>query len=345
MAPEPLTAEEVSGGDPSLGDRLAAWLSVTEGTTVEVRGLEAVSAGARRFNALFDAVTATGTRRLAITMIPSAAIQLLDVRGEADVRTAAEDAGVPVPHVHHVCTHDEVLGGPFFISTAVEGETVPRRVLRLVHERGIGDQVAGELGVAMARLHTVGDDAAPAVLPRPALGGPIESALVGLDELFGVLLTPSPVFALGMRWLERHAPPEPARTTIVHSDIRTGNIIVGPDGLRAVLDWETARVGDPMEDLAWPCGRMWRFREDALTVGGLAGVDVLRDAYVGAGGSWDDDRFRWWRVLGTVRWGIGLAGQARAHLDGSFRSIVMAASGRRVPELEYDTLLLLRPHP
>ena len=98
-----------------------------------------------------------------------------------------------------------------------------------------------------------------------------------------------------------------------------------------------------MQDLAWPCQRMWRFREDARTVGGLGPVAALRDAYVGAGGVWDDDRFAWWRVLGTVSWGLGLAGQARGHLDGSFPSIVMAASGRRVPELEYDTLLLLRP--
>jgi hypothetical protein len=73
------------------------------------------------------------------------------------------------------------------------------------------------------------------------------------------------------------------------------------------------------------------------------GVEVLRRAYEDAGGTWDEERFQWWRVLGSVRWGMGLAGQARAHLDGSFPSIVMAASGRRVPELEYDTLLLLRP--
>ncbi len=103
-----------------------------------------------------------------------------------------------------------------------------------------------------------------------------------------------------------------------------------------------ARVGDPMEDLAWPCQRMWRFRADTRMVGGLGSLDSLRGAYRAAGGTWDEQRFRWWRVLGTVRWGLGLARQARGHLDGSFPSIVMAGSGRRVPELEYDTLLLVR---
>jgi hypothetical protein len=40
---------------------------------------------------------------------------------------------------------------------------------------------------------------------------------------------------------------------------------------------------------------------------------------------------------------VGLAGQTAQHLDGRFRSIVMAASGRRVPELEWDLLMLVRP--
>jgi aminoglycoside phosphotransferase (APT) family kinase protein len=327
-----------------LGPALARWLSQQRQHPYEVRDLELASAGARRVNALFDAVPEGGpAERLALTMIPSAAIQLIDVATEAEVRLAAEAAGLPVPHVHHVCTDDSVLGGPFFVSTAVAGETVPRRVLRLVHRHGLGDTVTARLGEAMARLHQIAPDDGPTGLPSPAGDGPIATALAIVDELLVGLLDPSPTFAYGLRWLERNAPPEPRRISIVHTDIRTGNIVVGDDGLRAILDWETARFGDPAEDLAWPCQRMWRFREDERTVSGLASVDVLRAAYVGAGGDWDDHRFRWWRVLGSVRWGLSLAGQARAHLDGSFRSIVMAASGRRVPELEYDTLLLLRP--
>ena len=132
--------------------------------------------------------------------------------------------------------------------------------------------------------------------------------------------------------------------TIIHSDIRTGNIIVGEDGLRAILDWETTRIGDPIEDVAWGCQRMWRFREDEHTAS-AAWPTSPRSAtrtWVPAGRGTRSGS-RWWRVLGTVRWGLGLAGQARQHLDGSFPSIVMAGSGRRVPELEYDSLLLVRP--
>ena len=80
---------------------------------------------------------------------------------------------MPVPHVHHVCTDTSVLGGPFFISTAVDGETVPRRVLRLVHGgRASANASSTQLGDAMARLHAIDPAAAPAALPRPQGDGP-----------------------------------------------------------------------------------------------------------------------------------------------------------------------------
>ena len=130
---------------------------------------------------------------------------------------------------------------------------------------------------------------------------------------------------------------------MVHGDVRNGNLIIDGDGLAAVLDWEVTKIGDPMEDLAWPCLRTWRFGHDDLEVGGFGHRQIMIDAYQQAGGLFDGQAFHWWKVLGTMRWGIGLAGQARAHLDRSFSNIVMAASGRRVAELEYDLLCLLRP--
>ena len=153
-----------------------------------------------------------------------------------------------------------------------------------------------------------------------------------------------PVLELGLRWLERHLPTTPVRRTIVHSDVRNGNLIVGEDGLRAVLDWEGALAsGDPMQDLAWPALRMWRFRNETAEIGGFAGRAPFVAGYEGAGGTFDEDRFEWWKVEGTLRWAVGLAGQTMAFLDGRVPSIVMAASGRRVSELEWDLLMLIRP--
>ena len=45
----------------------------------------------------------------------------------------------------------------------------------------------------------------------------------------------------------------------------------------------------------------------------------------------------------TLWWALGMHGQAMAHIDGTFSHIVMAASGRRVPEMEWDLLMLTEP--
>jgi aminoglycoside phosphotransferase (APT) family kinase protein len=214
-------------------------------------------------------------------------------------------------------------------------------VLRQVESTpGLGARLARDCGQALARLHSADESTAPAGLARPSQA-PAEHSLAMLEPLLAGLLQPSPALALGFRWLARHLPAAPARLAVLHGDFRNGNIIVGEEGLAAALDWEACRIGDPMEDLAWLCVRMWRFRSDSLEVGGFGRRDDLRDGYREAGGEWNEESFHWWKTLGTLRWGLGLAGQAAAHIDGSVPSIVMAGSGRRVAELEYDTLMLV----
>ncbi len=327
-----------------LAGGIGRFLTDTFGRPVEVTNLTSSSAGARRGNVLFNAHDGERTLRLAATIVPTSEIELNPIMAEAAVRDLAERHGVPVPHIHATCTDPSYVGGPFFVSDRVDGESVPRRVLRLVHAEGIGDTVARQLGDALAHLHAIDRSLAPPDLIGEDAENPAETALAEADAGVSELLAPRPALALGVRWLERHLPAPPPRRTIVHTDVRNGNIIVGPDGLRAVLDWEgSRRSGDPMRDVAWPMLRMWRFREDDREIGGFAGRAPFVAGYEEAGGTFDEERSAWWKVLGTLSWGLGLANQAHAHLDGRFSSVVMAASGRRVPELEWDLLMLIRP--
>lgn len=330
-------------GDLAAG--LARFLEREWGGPVKISGLAASSAGARRANIAFDAETDGGEkRRLVATIVPTAAIQLNGIDAEAAVRSLARERGVPVPEVVAWSTDSSWVGGPFFLSERIEGETVPRQVLRLVDERAIGELVAGQLGTAMARLHAIDPADAPERLLDLGPGAPAEKALAALETVMEGLLEPRPALSYGLRWLHERLPAPPEHRSPVHTDIRNGNLIVGADGLRAVLDWEGARrSGDPMEDVAWLGLRMWRFRNDDREIGGFAGLAPFVEAYDAAGGRFDADRYRWWKVYGTLKWGLGLAAQAAGHLDGSFRSIVMAASGRRVPEMEWDLLMLTRP--
>jgi aminoglycoside phosphotransferase (APT) family kinase protein len=326
-----------------LARGLESFLGERWGRTVAVTNLAANTAGARRANISFDANDGTTTSGLVVTIVPRA-IQLNRIGAEAEVRMLAREAGVPVPAVIGWSEDEAWVGGPFFVSERVDGETVPRSVLRLVDKEGIGDLLAAQLGAALGRLHSIDPAAAPADLLDPAPGNPAAQNLEALDAAMSALVEPRPALSWGRRWLEKNLPAAPERETIVHTDVRNGNIIVGPDGLRAVLDWEgTRRHGDPMEDLAWAALRMWRFRNDDREIGGFAGVEPYVTGYEEAGGGFDAARYHWWKVFACYKWALGLAAQAAQHLDGSFRSIVMAASGRRVPEMEWDLLMLTRP--
>jgi aminoglycoside phosphotransferase (APT) family kinase protein len=128
----------------------------------------------------------------------------------------------------------------------------------------------------------------------------------------------------------------------VHGDFRNGNFVIGPDGIRAVLDWELAHLGDPIEDLGWLCVKSWRFGNADLIAGGFGSLDELIAAYADASGTAiTEDVVRFWVVLGTVKWGVICVGQAFTHLIGAVRSVELAALGRRVAEMEWDLLDLL----
>ena len=241
----------------------------------------------------------------------------------------AHGAGVPVPQMVIDGSASDALERPFMIVRAVEGETIARKILRddeFAHSRNV---LAAQLGIAAARTHTVGADAI-ADLPGPDQLGMYRNVMDELGE-------PHPVFEIAFRWLDKNRPSQ-ERRTLVHGDLRLGNIMVDSSGLTAVLDWELAHVGDPMEDLGWLCVRAWRFG-GAHPVAGVGSYDELFTAYEKESGIRPDlDAVRWWEVMGTLKWGIICIRQAATHLQGIARSHELAAIGRRVCENEYDLI-------
>ena len=130
---------------------------------------------------------------------------------------------------------------------------------------------------------------------------------------------------------------------LVHGDYRTGNYLADESGVTAILDWEGAHLGDPVEDLGWLCVKSWRFGSVDRPAGGFGSREELWRAYERAGGgAVEPRRAHWWEVFGTVRWGIICHTQAWKHLSGSLKSMEMAAIGRRAVETEVDLLQLLK---
>ena len=301
---------------------------------VEIRGLTRLSGGASRESWAFDAVHDDRVEELVLRRAPTA---ISDAVGptmmlEAAAMKEATRVGVPSPRVLFATADREPLGGSCIVMSRAAGETIARKILRDERFAGVRPKLAAQCGEILARLHQM--DAA-------ALG-PVANSyeLDGLQKVLETSGVEAPMLELAFRWLNQHRPPT-TRQTVVHGDFRNGNLVISPEGVQAVLDWELVHLGDPMEDLGWLCTRAWRFG-GAGPVGGFGEYADLFAAYEATSGTAiDPDVVKWWVLLGTVKWGVICIVQAGRHLTGGQRSVELAAIGRRLAEQEYDCMTLL----
>lgn len=261
---------------------------------------------------------------------------------------AAQEAGVLVPRVRFGSNDAGVLGSPFFLMDRVSGEALPRRLLRDAEFEHTRRGLARELGALLAGIHRI-DPNRPelAGLTRPPAGvSPARAAVeVTAQSARALALEPHPVLELAERWLLERAPARDRRT-VVHGDFRVGNVMFDQNGVRAVLDWELAHVGDPMEDLGWLCGRTWRFGNDHLPVGGVGTREDLCEAYEQAGGEPVDPKvLRFWEAAGAFRVAVVWLQQSRVFLAGLVKSVELASLGRRTAEAEEELLRLMEEEP
>lgn len=262
---------------------------------------------------------------------------------EYQILQAMHRNGVPVPKVFWACDTPDLLGGPFYLMQRIEGEAIPRRILRSNELAAARERLPAQLGRALAGIHAVdagreGLDFLPS--PAPDASAP-ETQLAQIRAGFDQAPNPNPTLELVYRWLEQQLPPERGRV-IVHGDFRLGNVMVGPEGLRAVLDWELCHLGDPYEDLAWMCTKTWRFGNVEQPVGGIGPREPFYLAYEEASGrTLDRQALRYWEVLCSARVAVVWIMQVSAYLRGILPTVEHAAIGRRLPETELDLLELL----
>ena len=306
-----------------------------------VSGVTRLSGGASQETWSFDILHPDGKVGAVLRRSPkgygAAPTRAAGLEVEARLMQLAHDAGLPSPKVMHVLAPQDDLGRGFMMAR-VEGETIPRKILRDDQFASARPILARQLGRVAAGIHGLSRAELPVLREMSS-----SKEIAELGREYRSFNWPRPVFELALRWLGEHDPGPSSEVTLVHGDFRLGNLIIGPDGVRAVLDWELAHLGDPMEDLGWICVNSWRFGEIDKPVGGFGSREELFAGYEETGRKVDAARVKFWEVMGTLRWGVMCCGMMQRFRTGPDHSMERAMIGRRASETEIDLLRLLAP--
>jgi aminoglycoside phosphotransferase (APT) family kinase protein len=336
---EPINQEE-------LAQRLAAFIAAQTGQTVTIREMEPLAGGASLDSWRVVAQVGAQEERLVLrrdletVMIAEA----LSREQEFKVLQAAYASGVRAPRPRWLCTDPAVLGKPFFLMDYVEGVSIGRVIVKRPEFEPARQVLPQLMAEQIALIHAIDIQAHGLdflLAPAPGLS-PALQAVRSARQALAKLDAHHPVFEFGLRWLEQHAPPC-SQITLVHGDFRLGNFLIGyPHGLNAVIDWEFCHQGDPLEDLAWPCVRDWRFGMGQLRLAGVAEREPFLVAYEERSGRSVDRRaVDYWEIMGNLRWAVTCLEQANRHLSGRDPSVEFASLGRRSAEMQYEMLRLI----
>lgn len=198
----------------------------------------------------------------------------IDVRREYGVLDRLQDTPVPAPRPVHLETGDSLLGGPFLVTTHLDGEAVhlgsrlPERFQHPDARRQFGEVVVATL----ADLHAVEVGPFEDVCRRRSPRDQVEETIGRMETATATTGHEPPRVWDVADWLRDNVPPDSA-TTLCHGDYRPGNLhFVGDDlpAISGVLDWETAFLGDPLGELGYLLLR-WRDEGDPTPeIGGIA---------------------------------------------------------------------------
>lgn len=313
--------------------------AIANGTSID--GLTRLSGGANMETWSFDWVKVSGIEPLILRRSPGEtqdfdhAVGELTLEHEAALIDVASRYGVPVPVVRLVLRPEHALGQGYIMSRE-RGEALPFRLLADDCYRDARERLAFQCGQTLGRIHKI----------------PLEALPVGLSDHSGELLFKraqdmldahgnlSPVLQLGLNWL-RDRPRRESPRTLVHGDFRNGNLLVDEDGLVAVLDWELAHLGNPVQDLGYLCANVWRFGS-AKPVGGFGDyADLLAGYKCVTGIAPPLADIHYWQVHAALSWGMVCLRMLEMYRNGEDSSLERAAVGRRLSEAEIDLLLLM----
>ena len=217
---------------------------------------------------------------------------------EYNLLKSLEKTAVSSPRVYWLDEDGEWLERPAMIMEKAPG-TADRDLLSERNKRRLGlDERIGlgrQMAEALAEIHRVD----VATISFGQSGTPLHPVLEQLgfydDEVRKAETEPMPELLLASLWLHEHLPSPPARASLVHGDFRPANVLVVGSQLTAVLDWEFAHVGDPVEDLGWYLSSY--YKSEHLIEEGWSAEDFLHAYERRLGARADRAAIRFWAVF------------------------------------------------
>jgi aminoglycoside phosphotransferase (APT) family kinase protein len=314
-----------------LASRLQVYLAAKLGAPdLAVRGLARIPGGASRETYRFRAAYGGGERALILRRDPPASLIETDRTTEYRAYQAFHALGLPVPEPIALELDPAALERPFFVMEEIEGCDVgsiltpsPYAAFRAT----TGEQFWRGLGrIARADVDAIGlgdldgeRDAASCWRHEVARW----EKVIDEDER-----EPQPIARAALRWLKRHPPPPAQKIAVVHGDYRTGNFLYDKQGhIRAILDWEMAHLGDPLEDLAWALDPLWSHGDPAFPAGLVARQEAIALWEAESGLRAPPSALAWWENFASLK---GLAiwiSAACEYAEGRNTDAVNAFSG------------------
>ncbi len=229
--------------------------AVPSAREITFAGLSRAAGGLSRENWSFDAswTDASGTHSYPLMLMRDAAGTLLTTERsrEFHVLKALKGSAVAAPVVHWMDPDGRFLGAPSVVMERVSGSCdymvlngsrpLPER-LKLAHDFL---ELMANMQKFDWQLHGLGERLG---VPQKS---PAKTELHQWEaEYRRVQIEPHPELDYVLNWLDNNAPDAEA-IVLVHGDFKPGNALIEDNVITAKLDWETAHLGDPLEDLGW----------------------------------------------------------------------------------------------
>jgi aminoglycoside phosphotransferase (APT) family kinase protein len=263
-----------------------------------------IHGGASRQTFKFDATRGKYTVGLILRRDPVASLIDTERALEFAAYQTFADSHVPAPRPLLLEETTETLGSPFFVMERIDGGMAGSPYMDGAFGPKAGPLTERFFSVLgkIASTKPAGTPLADVTdTPRPE-----ECWKRELDTWATVIaedaLEPQPIALAAIRHLRANPPPPPQRLAIVHGDYRAGNFLHDGDGkLMAILDWEMAHIGDPLEDLAWALDPMWAGSDPERPMGGVSRARAMAIWEQSSGLTIDPRAWRWWSLFAHVK--------------------------------------------